>query len=157
LAPALEATVIAWGARPQTIDSIVLYELPGAPPVTAEFPLDVVFGGELLLVGYDVLSPCPPSPCEWLTYWRVEAAAAGPRRFFLHLVAEEGQVVAQDDRMGAPAAHWRPGDVIVQQHAVGLPENMGAFTARLGVYDPETLVRLPAAGGGDNVVLDGAQ
>jgi hypothetical protein len=77
-----------------------------------------------------------------VTYWQVTAPADGPGRIFLHAVDEAGEIVAQDDRLGAPAEHWQPEDVIIQ--LLTLPETTAEL--RLGVYDPASRRRLTVDG-----------
>jgi hypothetical protein len=60
----------------------------------------------------------------------------------MHLVSESGDIVAQDDALGAPAEYWQSGDVIIQQHMVALPALGEQLEIRLGVYNPQTGQRL---------------
>ncbi len=126
--------------------SFVSYAFASPFGVTPDRALAADFGGELQLLGYDLSPSCAEAEaasCQVLTHWRVVSAPDGPRRFFLHMVDEEGGMLAQDDRLGAPAAFWQAGDTIMQQFA--LPALSG--TLRLGVYDPDSSERLPVAAG----------
>jgi 4-amino-4-deoxy-L-arabinose transferase-like glycosyltransferase len=150
LAPPLEALVAEW-AVPVAGD-FALYHPPDGATLSPSVPVDALFGDEVRLIGYDLLAPCVPeqtAACTLLAYWLVEAAPSGDRRFFLHALDSSGVLAAQDDKSGAPAAFWRPGDLIVQQLAV--PPSVGGW--RLGVYDPATEGRLTTATGADAVVL----
>ena len=76
-----------------------------------------------------------------LVYLRATAAADGPRRIFLHLLAADGTIVGQADALDVNARSWLAGDLIVQRLFV--PGGRDAATAwRLGVYDPQTGRRL---------------
>jgi 4-amino-4-deoxy-L-arabinose transferase-like glycosyltransferase len=152
---ALAAALFAQGMIGERRDSFVVYEVRPAdwrPQVSRAEPL----GSELTWLGYDVLAPCPldgaalAEPCslELLTYWRVDQQPPGERRFFPHLVGGAAAPVAQDDGLGAPAAHWQPGDVLLQRHSLVVPAG-GPYELRLGLYDPASTQRLLTADGGD--------
>lgn len=158
----LEERLISWGAFPKTIDSFTLYEVPSAVLDLPETTGNVVFGGEIAYLGFDLLSPCSglgaenasaSSTCETVSYWRVEQPGAEPRRIFLHAVDEEGSILDQDDGLGAPAEHWEPGDLILQRHTLNLSPREDVPTLRLGVYNPETGVRLLTGGELDFIKL----
>jgi 4-amino-4-deoxy-L-arabinose transferase-like glycosyltransferase len=68
------------------------------------------FGAEIRLLGYDIPTFCGNGvACNLVTYWQVLAPASGPRRMFLHAIDSDGEIVAQDDRLGAPARTLAPG------------------------------------------------
>ncbi len=150
LAPALESLVAAWAVP---VDNrFALYQYGAPASIDPAVPQDELFGDEVRLLGYDVVQPCQvgrADPCNIVTYWQVAARPAGDRRFYLHVTDESGAVVVQDDRAGAPAAFWQPGDIVVQQFS--LPSTAGEL--RLGVYDPATNERLLTAAGSDHVTL----
>jgi hypothetical protein len=95
-----------------------------------------------------------PDSLDLVTIWRVEQTTGAKRRFFLHLVDGSGDIIAQDDGLGAPAAHWRVGDIIIQHHAIELPATSGHFQARLGLYDPDSGVRLLTVDGAEFVTVE---
>lgn len=130
-----------------------LYELPAQPVIAPQIGSDAIFGDELRLLGYETAGPCAPgAPCQVVTYWQVLAPSGGPRRIFLHAVDEAGQNAAQDDRLGAPAEYWQPGDVVIQ--LLTLPTTTGEL--RLGAYDPRDGRRLTRETGESFVVLSEA-
>jgi hypothetical protein len=131
------------------LGEFTLYELPARLDIGPENPVDVDVGGQMRFLGYDAPDGCAPGdPCALVTYWQVTAPADGPRRIFLHAVDSSGAIVAQDDRLGAPAEHWRPGDIVVQ--LLTLPESTEEL--QLGVYDPTDGRRL-TDGGVEYIVL----
>jgi hypothetical protein len=141
-APSIRELLVPW-ERP--MGEFTLYELPTRLDVGPEHPVDADFGGQLRFLGYDAPDGCAPGdPCTLVTYWQVTAPADGPRRIFLHAVDEAGEIVTQDDRLGAPAEHWQAGDIIIQ--LLTLPETTREL--RLGVYDPT---------GGRRLTVDGAE
>jgi len=60
-------------------------------------------------------------------------------------------VVAQEDRLDAPAEDWQPGDLIAQVHRLSLPEHPGALWIEIGLYDPNSGERLPVLVDGQTV------
>ncbi|WP_374687010.1 glycosyltransferase family 39 protein [Promineifilum sp.] len=147
LAPPLEQLIARYQ---QPAGEFVRYEVPARLDIAPPYPVDAEFGGQLRLLGYDADRPCNSAPCEVVTYWLVTAPAGGPRRIFLHLMDESGALIAQDDRLGAPAEHWRAGDIVFQ--LLTLPSLDGEL--RVGMYDPETGERLVTGEGGEYVVLE---
>lgn len=92
-----------------------------------------------------------------------EAQQNLPERYivFVH-VLEEGQPVpiAQQDRQPVndlrPTYTWQPGEQIATYHAIWLPPGAaGSVTYRVvvGLYDADTLERVPVDGGGDSVEI----
>lgn len=155
LSPLLLERLTTWGSRPEVIDTFTLYHLDQPPAVQPNNPVNAYFGGELLFLGYELDESCfqPDLPtCEVLTYLRVQDVAGEPRRIFLHALDDQGEQVVQDDRLHAPAEFWQPGDLIVQQHTLAVP-NLSRYQLRIGVYNPETLQRLPLPDGTDAVLL----
>jgi len=73
--------------------------------------------------------------------WQVEGGQHPALKIFVHVIAPEGQLVAQHDGLDSPAQFWQPGDRIVQCHPIPLPDDLraGTYTLRLGLYDRETL------------------
>ena len=160
--PALEGLLEGWSANSIAIDSFTYHELDHPLLIQPGNPAEVTFGRELTFLGYD-LEESPPDdvniaeggPLALLTYWRVAEPPAGARRFFLHLVDEDGDIVAQDDRLDAPAGHWSTGDIIIQRLSLSGSEENSGGKLRLGVYNPDSGRRIITNQGGDFVVLDG--
>jgi hypothetical protein len=155
LAPELERLLGPWTVLPADAApgrQFALYRYETLPPLRPTVPNDAIFGDEVQFLGYDPGSTCadPAVPCTLVTYWRVLTPTGDSRRFFLHLVGPDGAPLAQDDRLGAPAEYWHPGDVVVQ--LLTLPRSDGNL--QLGVYDPATGTRLTTATGADHLELD---
>ncbi len=77
-------------------------------------------------------------------FWRAERPSPRPLSVSVHLLAADGQRVAQHDGTpaegGRPTDEWLPGEVVVDRHLLELPvvSSPQALRARIGLYDPET-------------------
>jgi hypothetical protein len=122
----------------------------------------ISFGGALRLEAHDV--PALASPGETLlvlTVWHIlDPARLGPvptgeygrsAAVFVHLVDSAGELLAQQDRLDAPAWNWHARDSFAQLHEVALPAELGPgdYSLMVGVYTLPEVIRLPVAGGGD--------
>jgi hypothetical protein len=87
-------------------------------------------------------------------YWRAtnEQLLSNDYTVFVHLLDQSGQLIAQHD--GEPAAGrrptrtWQEGDLIIDTHKLQWQTEIyrGPATIAVGLYDLETLERLPAYG-----------
>jgi hypothetical protein len=146
-APHLRSIVDAWE---QSSGEITVYEVPARLDIGPQFPADETFDEALRFLGFDRIDNCSiGESCSLASYWQVIAPPDGPRRMFLHAVGDNGEIVAQDDRLGAPAEHWQAGDVIIQLLTV--PETTGEL--RLGVYDPRRDGRRLTTGDGAEYIV----
>ena len=87
------------------------------------------------------------------------AVPNGRRAIFAHLLTPDGRVAAQWDGADVAVDGWRTGDTFVQQVSLSLPTGAsGTYWLQVGVYDSETLERLPVLSGGqpiaDRILLD---
>jgi len=131
----------------------------------ARVPLPAVFGGSLDLLGYDIFAPTSAGGGETavLTVWEVRdpeplrpadpADVDGEPAIFLHALDEEGNLVAQEDRLDAPAWAWSTGDAVAQVHRLRLPSESSpeALALAVGVYRRGDGKRLPVSVGGDQL------
>ena len=140
----------AWSARARALAAEAPAWHLGAARFTPGDPEDhgqrlaypVQFGETLELLAYERL---PGEPLTWLTYWRVRAPADAPLKLFFHLLDAEGTYAVGEDRLDVWYDNWAAGDILVQVHEVTLPADLtpGRYQVELGVYDPETMQRLP--------------
>ena len=140
LDPFLEELLHRSGVEGEEMGSFTFYTVPGEI-IGPEKTTDISFGGELVLFGYDILTECE-NDCEIITYWRVQSPNKQARRIFLHLVGQEDATVDQDDGLAAPSEHWQIGDVILQRHSLQGIQGVEEPRIRVGVYNPDTGVRL---------------
>ena len=118
------------------------------------------------LVAYE--SPAQIKPGETislLTVWRIlDPAALGPTpahdyghsvAIFAQLLDTAHTVVAQEDRLDAPAWNWHAGEAFAQLHRVTVKPDTppGVYTLQVGMYRRDTIKRL-AVYDSDKVVDD---
>jgi 4-amino-4-deoxy-L-arabinose transferase-like glycosyltransferase len=129
-----------------------------------EVSLPVLFGSEVALAGYRVtLQTTDEEVVQLLTVWSVvdpePLAPVSPDDsgvelvVFAHLVGAGGRVLAQEDRLDAPAWAWQQGDTVAQIHTIGMPAGSTREPLRLsiGVYRGSDLGRLSLTADGDLV------
>ncbi len=80
--------------------------------------------------------------------WRSEGVTDHSYKVAVHIMSETGEVVAQYDSvpMGylAPTNTWTPGQAVIDQFAIRLPDNLppGRYDVWVAMYDEATLERL---------------
>ncbi|HXF60528.1 MAG TPA: hypothetical protein VNK95_02855 [Caldilineaceae bacterium] len=90
--------------------------------------------------------------------WEVTQTLLPPHHLFVHLTTPDGALVAQSDgppvtvEGAAPSGSWLPGEFLRTLTYVELPDELPApveaLALRVGLYEPESQVRLPASQGG---------
>jgi hypothetical protein len=106
--------------------------------------------------------PIPGTEIEVLTFWQVEQPTDQEIVFFTHALDPAGELIAQQDRSGAPAWNWQPGDLIIQVHRFDIPDDTppGPLLFAVGAYTLPDMERLPftdatGASVGDTIVIGG--
>ena len=140
--------------------------LTGAQLAAIEHPLGegagVSFGGEMQLLGYDLGTDTaqPGQAVEVTLYWQSLILMDRNWSTFVHVVDEDGVIVAQRDRYpggGALATTLlTPGQTFADRYVIPLPETAYApKPAQLvvGLYDLTDGARLPLPNGGDAYAL----
>lgn len=120
----------------------------GSAPVEARFG-SASAGPLVRLIGYDLDTrrAYPAGRVPVTLYWQTLAYFPASYQVFAHLEGESGPVAQAD---GAPVCWtyptdaWRPGQIIADQHAIGLSPEVaaGRYPLVVGLYLPETLERL---------------
>jgi hypothetical protein len=130
----------------------VMYAVPDEPAAEMESPVDLNFGNHITLQGYTLANDelTPGDILQLTLFWETNSQLEQRYKVFLHLLDENGQLVAQRDSEpgGAlkPTHIWKPGEVITDNHGILIPSDLppGRYTLSLGLYDfadPNT--RLP--------------
>jgi hypothetical protein len=108
-------------------------------------PIDVEFGGLARLLGYQVTPAVvePGDTVEVTLYWQALAQTDQNYVVFVHLLSEEGPMVAQRDThpgLGRyPTAAWKPGVAFADTYRVHVPEvayTPDAGYVQVGLYLP---------------------
>lgn len=122
----------------------------------------VSFGGEMQLLGYDLETPAaqPGESLELTLYWRSLIAMDRNWSIFVHVVDQDGVIVAQRDRypgQGALATTLlAPGQTWADRYLIAVPETAYAPVAAqlvVGLYDLSDGARLILDDGADAYAL----
>jgi hypothetical protein len=105
------------------------------------------------LLGYDVpkreLTSGEVLPLR--LYWEADGPTDESYHVFAHAMGPDGRMYGQDDAVpqeGAmPTVHWQARDLVVDDYRIPISENAppGEYTIALGMYDRETMQRLPVS------------
>lgn len=145
---------------------LVVYGLSSQPQQEEMLPLGDSLGGSLSLQRYAVWDrQAQAGALLYVTLlWEGRDRVDQNYKVFVHLIDGDGQLVAQQDsepRNGLrPTTTWVPEESITDHVGLWLPLDLppGQYQLLVGMYDAETLERLPvldAAGGtvGDSIPL----
>jgi hypothetical protein len=116
------------------------------PESTQPISLPADFGGQIALLGYQVLdSATPGGELQIVTAWRIQRDGPEPLNVFLHLLDESGNLVTQCDGFDAWAASLHSGDVVAQLCAIPLEDHLspGQYLLQVGAYTRADQIRLP--------------
>jgi hypothetical protein len=101
-------------------------------------------------------------PAQVTLYWRLVQETDAYAKVFVHLINEQGQLVAQDDGQPVndtyPIPLWQPGAIIADEHTLQLPVDLatGTYALAVGLYDPTSLQRWNVKGQDGQIVRDGS-
>jgi len=129
--------------------------------------LGAVFSDKAELAGYTLENHRlhPGQVLELTLFWKSLSDWEGSYKVFVHLYGPDGTVVAQQDGFPGesrlPTTTWMPGEYVADAHHLPIGDDMpeGKYRLATGLYDPESLARLPVSGDlaiaqGDHVILD---
>ncbi|MCB0208801.1 MAG: DUF2723 domain-containing protein [Anaerolineae bacterium] len=140
-----------------------------APPSQLTTPLAVNLDNKTQLLGYNTTLPALSNAdaafqlnlndcreqekgCQlsFEFYWQALSEMARPYRVFVHLVNDDGDIIAQRDKVPGrgekqPTTGWIPGEVVADPLELTLAPDVppGHYTLRLGMYLPTDGPRLP--------------
>lgn len=116
-------------------------------PVPENTAASVNIDGPLVFLGYDLDGTHAQRGSEVLlrTYWRVGRTTDRPLSIMAHLVGTDGVPLAVGDGLGVPVENWQPGDMIVQEHLLSVPQDTpaGQYWLHSGAYWLDTMERWP--------------
>jgi hypothetical protein len=122
----------------------------------------VDFSGEMKLLGYRLQenAVAPGQSLHLTLYWQAQIAMDRNWSIFVHVVDDQGVIVAQRDRYpgnGALATTLlAPGEAFVDDYVIPIPDVTYAPASaqvEVGLYDLMDGARLPLAAGGDTLSL----
>jgi hypothetical protein len=94
------------------------------------------------------ITAVPGQNVNMTLYWQAETPTAEPVSAFIHLLDEDGEIVAQTDQWpgGLPSSVWSAGQVIVDEHALAIPADLapGDYRVATGLYTAADGTRLHA-------------
>jgi hypothetical protein len=121
----------------------VVYAVPAEAAAEMETAVSLPFGDHILLEGYTLANGelAPGDILQITLFWQTDAPLDQRYKVFLHLLDENGRLVAQRDSEpgGAlkPTTIWQPGETIIDNHGILIPADLppGQYTLMLGLYD----------------------
>jgi mannosyltransferase len=153
-------------------DALALLSLPVVVPQrtwavpSTRVPVAAVFESLVRLVGldFDALAAARTTLPVTVTWQALGDLAAWELTGFVHLLAADGQVVAQDDHVPQggqrPTSGWLPAEVVSDSYELSLPAELppGSYAIEVGLYlsdGSRLLVTEPAAIAGRDSVVSG--
>jgi hypothetical protein len=135
------------------------------PPIQ-QVPMHVFLGDAIIFKGYDLPSEvvAPGDTLDLVLYWAALRETDANYTVFAHLLDAEVALVSQFDGLPGDPLHrtydWWPGYFDWDEWPVPIPEDLapGTYTLRVGIYDADTIERLPAVDAdgtplGDSILL----
>jgi hypothetical protein len=124
-----------------------------APPYDSS--LQANFDDLVELEGYSIEGEhsLTEEPLTIKLIWQGKSEMPVSYRVFIHLVDEQGHLLAQSDAEPAgwlrPTTGWAPGEYIVDEHQLLIPAGLleNRLSINVGMYDAQTGERLPVNGG----------
>ncbi len=151
----------------KTLGAVQVSEAKLAPPPkptsTPPHALAVDLADGVSLAGYDLSTHTPniAAAGDVITltlYWEAREAPTADYQVFVHILGDQPEPVAQADGpplLGDyPTSMWAAGERIADPHTLTLPPNLpeGEYRLLVGMYDLETLARLPRLDGAGDAV-----
>lgn len=149
-AAALETLLPQAACGPAAWSSSATFPADDPQSIYQALDLPADLGHVITLVGYDLSSQtvAPGDEITLVTYWRVLSPLSHGNGkgletvLFTHLLTPGGDppVIAQQDRLDAPAWNWRPGEVFAQAHRLVIGNDVppGLYPLEVGAYTRPT-------------------
>jgi hypothetical protein len=143
---------------------LVVYGLPSPTAPTISQSVDADFGSQAKLQSYELQTlPSQTRGMLLLTlYWQAQKPIDTDLKVFAHMVDSDGHIIAQRDSQPAsgrrPTTTWAPGETITDRLGLLLPPEdqrpPAGYHLLVGMYDPNTLERLPLLDSSGNTIGD---
>ncbi|GIK40582.1 MAG: hypothetical protein BroJett011_44150 [Chloroflexota bacterium] len=151
-----------------------VWGMPEGGPTRRQFALphpphslQANFDNQIKLLGYStpqISNPGPPTadrrPPELSVtlYWQALTTPPNLTRF-VQFIGPDRQIYGQNDsapnRGQYPTSLWQPGEVVIETVTLPIQQDRpsGTYTLHIGLYHPDTGLRLPVAEGSDHVEI----
>ena len=111
------------------------------------------FENQITLLGFTA----PATRDRIQLFWQAAKTPAGDYNAFVHVLDEQGRVIAQMDKTPGngnyPTSQWKQGEVIVDEYAFNAANiASGTYTLQIGLYSPTTGKRLALEGNTNGTV-----
>lgn len=160
--------LLGMGFSWQTISAVIVQPSPPDTPYLADSstlanatPLNIELGDEMMLLGYQgngaVLEAGQTLALS--LFWQAEKQASRPYTVFIHLVDNNGQIIAQQDNWPVqgswPPTCWQKGQPIQDTYQLTIPPETppGTYQLYVGMYDSQNGARLTTPTGQDAITL----
>lgn len=131
-------------------DSGLKWSFDGQRVRGVENPLSIDLGGEFTLLGYDLDSDVIEAgqTLHLSLYWKAQRTATTDYSAFAHLIDPSWKIIAQRDNLHPgqyPTNRWRGDEYNKDDHPIPVPAETppGRYLLVVGLYNPQTLQRLP--------------
>jgi hypothetical protein len=125
---------------------VALFTAPSIPTPLAD---PVQFGTHIRLLGYQQTQQ--GAVLTLTLYWQISQTLLPPHHLFVHANNANKQTLAQADGPPqtatgpAPSGSWLADEYLTTQHELTLPDTGETVTLTVGLYEPESGIRLPAS------------
>ena len=121
-------------------------------PAEIQYPLRANLADKVSFLGYDLdrTSVKPGGILHLTLYWQALAKMETSYTVFVHLLDAQSRTWGQRDNLPAqgtyPTTSWLPGEVVIDEYEIVVDATApaGEYQIEVGMYDPETMLRLPA-------------
>jgi hypothetical protein len=127
----------------------------------AETAVFADFGTQIALIGYDapVRQTQAGDAIPLTLYWKAQQPQPINYQVFVHLLAADGSLVAQSDKLNPgdfPTRRWPLDKYILDEHTLGLPSDLppGRYTVAAGLWNAAEGWRLPLFDRAENQIGD---
>jgi uncharacterized membrane protein len=136
-----------------------------AIPARPDTQLEALLDGQVELTGFslDQAALLRGAPAQLTLFWRLLQPMGADYKVFVHLRDRTGRTVAQADHIPSealvalPTSTWREGETVPDVSYLQVPADTppGEYQLLVGLYNPDTLERLPVEGdsSGENAVV----
>src|SRR5574341_878553 len=123
------------------------------PPDLPMEPVAARFEDAIELSEASIIAPESGKMALVALVWRADVPVQDSFKVFGHVYDESGRLVAQHDSVPGnglfPMTGWIPGESVLDRFAIALPADLppGAYQVRVGLYHPDSGLRLRVTGG----------